>query len=253
MVMTTKFAGMLNNLTYFEGADGLQLSGAISACLSSLAPAQALPPPQSEERLAFEWILDALEDERGHAYGVYRPAWLTAAALDALRKDAAQCRQLVTQHEVRHVQDHSLVGKNLARYAPIGAAAVSLTAGERFADWLTDSLWDLCGTTDQVPTEIAMTYIHYNKPGDFCRVHIDRADTFPFNCIVCLEHVIPQGAVSRSVLRLFIRKQEADIALSPGTCALFKAAVTPHCRTKLGPGEAVTLLSIGIKTASVTG
>jgi hypothetical protein len=207
----------------------VQLNETLSAILAALG--ESVSFRESRHR-AFDWVskMAAAVAER-RFYANERPPGATAEL----------CRELAEEAEARFA---AAVEKPTSWYSDVGELPWSrLLANPAFVAWI-------CGHVgihpEQLHRSVAMGYLYYRREGNRFAAHIDNPRTHAINCIICLEHVVPDRGAP-SVLRVLDPDHGwRDAALAPGEAVLFNADSTVHARTPLGPGESVTLLSIGM-------
>ncbi|MFF3066967.1 tetratricopeptide repeat protein [Kitasatospora sp. NPDC057936] len=89
-------------------------------------------------------------------------------------------------------------------------------------------------------------YIAYEE-GQHLDFHLDEFGFGEANLLLCLKHDRPTGA-SRVSTTVFINADGyLECELAAGDCVVFDGALTPHGRTPLSAGEAITLISFGFR------
>jgi hypothetical protein len=157
-----------------------------------------------------------------------RPAWLDQQLLDELVAEATDRRSAATQIER---QAHSEAGPRAQAFARsdrlvglVAQAASRPPMGVR-------------------PSGNA-NFLYYDQPGAGIDPHMDSPD-FPLQVLLMLEH---EGyGERRSALVVFPDgpKDPVRVVLDPGELVVFRAASVFHGRSRVSPGERLTLLGIG--------
>jgi hypothetical protein len=158
------------------------------------------------------------------------PAWLNEAARGALLSEA---------REVRH-RAIDLPGQRLAHGGRLGQG-ICLSPALR--GWIEE----VCGLA--VAAEMRSAYLYYEAEGDYCPVHVDVPPGFELSVLALLEHESPEPPREPSTTFFLTPDGIRRIPLRPGEAMVFHAGAVLHGRTPLGPGERVTLLSIGLTLA----
>lgn len=143
-----------------------------------------------------------------------------------------------------------------ARGAAIARARTDLPvfgrSTEVAAEWVRSSqaffAWAEEALMLSLSRDVDLTYLHYAGEGHFCRAHIDRPDTYEYNCLLCLEHDTVPPATRQSELRIFTGDRWLGYALPAGAALLFHSSSTIHGRTPMMEGETMLVLSIGLRT-----
>lgn len=160
------------------------------------------------------------------------PAGTTVGTvLDTLRAD---CARSLAEHGVARPGKHN---------APVGKAA--LTAAFP-GDELIATVRALADRTELRP--VSASYIVYDGPGSQLELHVDKPSFGDLNLLVRLDDP-PEQPVGEPSATVFVTAEGVQrMPLGAGEGILFDGTGLLHGRTPLRDGEAVTLLSIGLRT-----
>lgn len=173
-------------------------------------------------------LIDLAELEQRSARVLYdRPEFLDAARVDALR---AELKAHITLNRF----------ETFATFSPTeeSSPAIQLSRDPRFSA----SIAAYFGLPLKVSNDIS--YMVYQQQGDGRFPHLD-IDLYAFNCLMILEHEAAIGQPSSKTC-LFDRTGVRQFHLRPGEILSFNASAKLHSRSPLGPGEQVSLLTIGL-------
>ncbi|HEU4535003.1 MAG TPA: hypothetical protein VFS00_12840 [Polyangiaceae bacterium] len=219
-----------------DGARGLpslamtrEAQEAWSALLERLAPRLVAPEGPDGDRFALALRALASGRRAGAAF-CPRPGWVDAASFERLRAEA-------------EASEKEPADRNGKSYGRVGPAALRLLVGKGLRAWAGEALGLRIG---RYASASYITYEYAGPSPAASRLHVDLPE-YEINCLVGVSHRHPDRGPP-STLRLFEGGPEPrDIDLTPGAAVVFDACRTPHARTALGPGERLTLLTIGLR------
>lgn len=91
-------------------------------------------------------------------------------------------------------------------------------------------------------------FIYYDKEGEDSKLHVDNAEGWEYNLLICLDRHIPEGSRGSATYFMLGDGETRAYSLMPGQAAVFHSNATPHGRTPVAKGEETLLLSIGLKS-----
>jgi hypothetical protein len=158
------------------------------------------------------------------------PAWLDEPLLRAMVDEAEACRATGMWGVANFSSDDCVLPTRLLASRP-------------FIEWVCR----LAGrSVHHLDRKVSLAYIYYLE-NERCPLHVDDPRTHALQLLVCLEHTRPPAPHPASVLRIHAPGRIECYDFEPGDAILFRGDRMPHARTPLGPGERITLLSIGFK------
>lgn len=196
-----------------------------SEVLATLAPQCRMPERGTPARKALIALEEVLSTRRTITPHRITPEWLSANLVEALRREAEAHR---TTPKVR---DSWYNG-------PPGRIAKKLASTTQLKDWISERIGR--GVQDAINA----VYIYYDDVGHHIPLHIDYPEAFEYNLLICLDRR-PSGGPSATTTLVVADGEARSIDLAPGQALLFHSSYTPHGRTPLADGEAITLISLG--------
>ncbi|MCX5395099.1 hypothetical protein [Streptomyces sp. NBC_00094] len=202
-----------------------------SRILMPLTPRGLLPRPETPSRILIDCAADSTATSRLFEPIVLRPGFADAEFLAEMVDFASSAR---AEAQVRY-------GRTISACPPE-------VVGRLDAARVRESVEELYGRS--IHAKYLCSFLYYEE-GDFIPLHVDNANRFPLNLLLCLKRVRPEHA-KRFSATYFVQSSSVVTGydLAPGQAAWFHAAETPHGRTPLGPGEEAVLLTLGLQETS---
>lgn len=196
-----------------------------SAVLATLAPQCQMPERDSSARKALMALEEVLSTRRTIPPDRITPEWLSANLVEALRREAQAHRA------IPKIRDSWYNG-------PPGRIAKKLAETAQLKDWISER------AGRRVQDTVNAVYIYYDAAGHHIPLHVDYPEEFEYNLLICLDRR-SSGTASATTTMVVTNGEARSIDLAPGQALLFHSSYTPHGRTPLAEGEAVTLISLG--------